>query len=425
MGWSRRWPRIVVVATLVLGALGAPGGRAACRRRTDHCRLRDFSYAGTTAPTADKPQSKLWFHDSRWWGVLFRPSPSGGNCYIHRLGSATQSWVSTGVVADTRSNVRVDALSKGAQLYVASSSPSADANLDRTIKLRRYSYDSGAKTYRLDPGFPVTIGQGGQTEGVVIDRDSRGVVWATFVVNGKVKVTHTNGSDATWVKPYPLPVGAAATVKPEPEGDVSAVVHYGGTKTGILWSNQAVADPATQPTHFYFAIHVDGANDQAWTLTTAASGIRVADDHVHLQALAPGDPAGSLVAAVKTSKIAGTDPLDQLLVLRAGTWTRYTVDTVADDHTRPIVQVDGTNRQVYVFTTSRCCTGGSIFYKRTSLDAIPFPPGKGTPFIKTRATSTSTTRPRRSSGSPAPRASSCWRETTRLTSTRTTTSRSE
>ena len=382
-GWARGWPRIVVAAALVLGALGnravLPGAEAA----TTTVGFRDFSYAGTTAPTADKPQSKLWFHDSRWWGVLFRPSPSGGNFYIHRLDSTAQSWVSTGVVVDTRSNVRVDALSKGAHLYVASSSPSANANLDRTIKLWRYSYDSAAKTYRIDAGFPVSIGDGGQTEGVVIDRDSKGVVWATFVVNGKVKVAHTNGSDATWVKPYPLPVGAAATVKPEPEGDVSAIVHYGGTKTGILWSNQAVVDPTTQPTHFYFASHLEGTNDQAWTLTIAASGIRVADDHVHLQALAPGDPAGSLVAAVKTSKITGTDPLNELLVLRAGTWTAYTFGTVADGHTRPIVQVDGTNRQVYVFATSRCCTGGSIYYKRASLDAISFPPGKGTPFIRT------------------------------------------
>ena len=342
---------------------------------------RDFSYAGTTAPTADKGQSKLWFHDSRWWGVLFRPTPSGGNFYIHRLDATTQSWVSTGVLVDPRSNVRPDALSHGSQLYVASSSPSPNAMLDRTIKFWRYSYDRVAKTYHVDPGFPATIGQG-QTEGVVIDRDSKGVVWATFVTNGKVKVTHTNGSDALWVKPYQLPVGTAATVKPEPEGDISAVVHYGGTKTGIMWSNQAVADPNTQPMHFYFAVHVDGASDQSWTLTTAASGIRVADDHIHLQALPPGDPAGSLLAAVKTSKTVSTDPLNELLVLRAGTWKPYTFGTVGDGHTRPIVQLDADNRQVYMFATSRCCTGGSILFKRTSLDAIAFPPGKGAPFIK-------------------------------------------
>src|SRR5439155_1380369 len=31
---------------------------------------KDHSYAGTTAPTAEKPQSKLWYDDGLWWGVL-------------------------------------------------------------------------------------------------------------------------------------------------------------------------------------------------------------------------------------------------------------------------------------------------------------------------------------------------------------------
>src|SRR5215218_5220794 len=37
--------------------------------------FRDFSYGtSASAPTADKPQSKLWFLDGRWWGVLFNAS---------------------------------------------------------------------------------------------------------------------------------------------------------------------------------------------------------------------------------------------------------------------------------------------------------------------------------------------------------------
>ncbi|HEU5103757.1 MAG TPA: hypothetical protein VFU22_32295, partial [Roseiflexaceae bacterium] len=27
----------------------------------------DFSHAGVGLPTADKPQSKLWYNDGRWW----------------------------------------------------------------------------------------------------------------------------------------------------------------------------------------------------------------------------------------------------------------------------------------------------------------------------------------------------------------------
>ncbi|MHB8114188.1 MAG: hypothetical protein ACYDHA_12110, partial [Bellilinea sp.] len=31
---------------------------------------KDFGYGTAVAPTADKPQSKLWYHDGFWWGVL-------------------------------------------------------------------------------------------------------------------------------------------------------------------------------------------------------------------------------------------------------------------------------------------------------------------------------------------------------------------
>src|SRR5947207_195318 len=76
--------------------------------------FRDRSYAGTTAPTAEKPQSKLWFHDGSWWGVLFRPSNAGGGKFtIQRLDLATQTWVDTGVAADRRESVHLDALSDG------------------------------------------------------------------------------------------------------------------------------------------------------------------------------------------------------------------------------------------------------------------------------------------------------------------------
>ena len=105
--------------------------------------FRDQSYAGTTAPTAEKPQSKLWFHDGSWWGMLFRPSKAGGGKFtIHRLDLATQTWVDTGVAADTREGVRLDALSDGNKLYVASSRGSANAALNRKVRVWGYTYDA-------------------------------------------------------------------------------------------------------------------------------------------------------------------------------------------------------------------------------------------------------------------------------------------
>ncbi len=55
---------------------------------------RDFSYTGASAPTGEKPQSKLWFNDGIWWGNLFNSASK--TYHIYRLDWATQTWSDTG-----------------------------------------------------------------------------------------------------------------------------------------------------------------------------------------------------------------------------------------------------------------------------------------------------------------------------------------
>ena len=74
---------------------------------------RDFAY-GTGAgsgwvdpdlsPTASKPQSKLWFAQGRWWGVL--NDPVSNDFRIHVLDTSTQPWSNTGVLVDARNGSR-------------------------------------------------------------------------------------------------------------------------------------------------------------------------------------------------------------------------------------------------------------------------------------------------------------------------------
>lgn len=46
--------------------------------------------------------------------------------------------------------------------------------------------------------------------------------------------------------------------------------------------------------------------------------------------------------------------------------------------------VDGEHRDLYVLATAPT-GGGSIFYKKTNLGNVAFPPGRGTPFIRSAA----------------------------------------
>src|SRR5947209_8434701 len=97
----------------------------------------DFSYhySGVTAPTGEKPQSKLWYNDGRWWGDMF--NVASHTYHIFWLNQATQQWVDTGTVLDTRPATKADCLWDDAsgKLYVASGGTGSDG------KLFRYSYN--------------------------------------------------------------------------------------------------------------------------------------------------------------------------------------------------------------------------------------------------------------------------------------------
>jgi hypothetical protein len=335
---------------------------------------RSFSGAGG-APTGSKPESKLWWNDGRWWASMW----NGTGFDIFKLDTATQTWSDTGTQLDPRSGTRADTLWDGTHLYVASHvfstcgcSTSASGFPSR---LYRYSYNSATKTYSLDSGFPVQINNT-QTETLVIDKDSTGTLWATWAQDSQVMVTHTvGGNDQTWVTPYVLPGTAALNLD-----DISTLVAFGGNKVGVFWSNQVTSS-------FYFAYHVDGQADSAWTIQTAASSPSYADDHINLKA----DANGRVYAAVKTSLGDGSNPdpnaaLIALLVRdpSTGAWSRSTVWQVSDGglngFTRPILEIDTSNQVLHIFGASSD-GGGAIYEKTSPMGSISFAAGNGTPFI--------------------------------------------
>lgn len=349
---------LLLVGLLALLAAGASAARA-------DVGFPSGSFSGASAPTGQKPQSKLWFHDGSWWASMFDPATTDHE--IYRLDNG--EWHSTGTLIDGRVAARVDALDAGDHLYIASAG-SNPATASHVARVMRYSYDSAARTYRLDSGFPVTIPTGGGMEAVVLDRDSTGRLWITYTRDSAVYVAHSTTADTAWTAPYVLPVAQASGLTPD---DISTVVAYTG-RIGVMWSNQSDQT-------MYFAYHANGDPDDVWTTTVAASGPEIADDHMNVKALA-NDPAGQVFAATKTSLNGASDPLILLNVLgNDGVWRRYTVARVADSVTRPLLLIDQTNRRLYVFLSSPCCSGGAIYYKETSLDDIAFPTGKGTAFM--------------------------------------------
>lgn len=334
-----------------------------------------LSFSGTSTPTGQKrAESILWWNDGSWWASMWDTVSS--DFEIFKLDTSTQQWSSTGVTLDARPNTHADVLWDGTKLYVASHKrPSADETLPVSgfpSYLYRFSYDGTSGTYIRDSGYPVPINDY-NTETLVIEKDSTGTLWATWMQDSKIYVNRTiGGDDRVWDAPFALPVDNATVTA----DDNSSLVAFGGNKIGAMWSNQAA-------NAMYFAIHRDGEPATSWESSRAVlQGPRMADDHINLKS----DAGGRVYAAIKTNQTISTSPLTMLLVRdrTTGDWQSHVLDRVSECPNRPTVLIDEEKSMLHVFTTGPAApdyacntTGGSIYEKTSPLNEISFESGYG------------------------------------------------
>jgi hypothetical protein len=314
----------------------------------------------TVSPTGTKPESKLWYAHGAWWAVMQQTS---GASTVWRLND--DAWTDTGTSVDPRVLGRADVLSEpDGSLTVASHSfvdaghnfPAPPRTGDGAALLYRYDFDGTG--YTLRAGYPATINLD-KSETLVIDRDSTGVLWATWTYGEQAWYAHTEIGDASWTPPQQVPGTGALD-----SDDISSLVHFGGA-IGIMVSDQL-------DTKVRFAVHPDGASDLTWSTEVVPTGA-TADDHINLKA----DDQGRVFAALKTSDDLPGDPLVLLAVRSAaGTWSTDVFGTVTDAHTRPIVLLDEQHREVHLLATD-AQVGGDIVEKVTSMDNPNFASGRG------------------------------------------------
>jgi hypothetical protein len=307
-----------------------------------------------------KNQSKLFFADGSWWGVLQEPTTREAR--IMRLDWETQRWHDTGVVVDDRPFARADVLFHDDSLYVASAGGSESPS--HAVRVAVFGYDQATDRWSIRPDYPITLTRSG-VESSVIERADDGTFWVTFIEAGNLFVTHSGRDPHDWVTPY-RPVVAGTEVGTDQVGMVAV-----SGEVLLLWSNQK--DEAV-----YASSHPDGAPDDEWSESIAVlRGLRIADDHVNIKAL----PDGRVFAAVKTSldTIPSFQPgWDQILLLARtdGKWASRQVGQIRDKHTRPIVVLDNTHAQALVFATAPFI-GGAIVMKAAPFSDLRFPVGRG------------------------------------------------
>ena len=362
-----------MAATLVL--MAGPGTLIPLNAQSTPVEIgyRDYNYGDDVVAsiTGEKPESKLWWNDGFWWASMWDTSKA--EYHIFRFNIQTQSWIDTGTPIDDRDDTKADALWDGTKLYIAShvfSESAGNASESNGARLYRYSYNVEGKTYSLDSGFPVIINTA-KSETLVLDKDTRGKLWITWVQSKDVMINCSVDGDQFWGDPFTLPVLGDDTSN----DDISSLIAFDG-KIGVFWSNQDEEEA-------YFAVHNDGAADNVWQPRETAIGAmsNIADDHLDLSTAC--DQSGNIYAALKTSRDNSGEP--GLLVLKRdsqGVWTNHVAGLVDDDLTRAKVMVDADNQVLYIVAKGKEDGRDTINMKSASLTDLVFPEGPGIKIIE-------------------------------------------
>jgi hypothetical protein len=241
--------------------------------------------------TGEKPQSKAWFAQGKWWcclgGKIFKKNGSG----FSQIQTVTTS---TSLLADAKWD--------GSHLMLLLAGMDASS-----AKFYKFTYNSSSDNYTPVSGFPVDLSLGGGAETITFDVDGSGQIFASFETGGKIKVIWTTSADHKSWNTTGTTIGSGTS-----SDDISATAAMSGGQIGVLWSNQS-------DRKFHFRMHLPGAPETQWTADEIANTGYSSDDHISLAVT----PDGRIYAAVKTSGGGSTHLLLERKV--SGTWNTYPV----------------------------------------------------------------------------------------------------
>lgn len=280
------------------------------------------------SPTADKPQSKIWFAQGGWWAWL----PVQGGSSIWRRGD-DGVWI--------RQTMLDEALrGTPGRADVWAEERRACAVLVDERRLAFACLEWRGDGYSL-ARRPVEIQMEGRLETATLARDGRGEWWIAYGLGRQMWVRTSRDG---WRRAVQVSATAAT------EDDICAIVAVGGG-VGVIWSDQA-ADTV------WFRWRRDGA-PQWGPIEAIDQGGKTADDHIRASVSADG----RLLVAMKNSVDRVGVPQ---LVLRerspAGKWSSrpYAPRTSDGEPTRPAVLLGGVPERTFLLHSRYTKTGSEL-----------------------------------------------------------------
>jgi hypothetical protein len=311
-------------------------------------------------PVGRATQSRLWAVDGIWYGIAVDPGTRESRISV--LSADGSRWTDTGVRVDERPGAMVDAVWDGTRLVTASAVPGRST--DNGLRVSRFGRDETGRFVR-DPNFPVPVTERG-VGAATIARDGSGRLWVAFVQDGAALVAHSLADDAIWSAPAAVP--GSGTVG---EDDLAAVVATGDGRLAIAWSD-------TPGSAVRVVVRSDETSPETWSPPEEAfAGLPLAARPISV-AGADGTVAIGIQTTAAPGEETGANDPDSLIAVRDpdGGWRTALTSRVGDRLGSPVVVLDAGTDAVYAFLTSPR-RAGRVYLKRSPLDRLDFPAGKG------------------------------------------------
>lgn len=225
-------------------------------------------------PTADKPQSKLWYAQGFWWACL--PAREGNQIWKR----SDAGWVRSDGAESPLYGIHGhgDVYAERDRVYIVLVSSQA-----LTVVVLRYDGRQGSY---VRAGCPTVwlVAASQKLETATITKDRTGRCWVAYNAGNSVWVRASRDVGATrWTVPIQIGCGT------HPD-DICTITRL-QCGVGVIWSNQNTDS-------IRFRIHCDRCSPYNWNREeTVAQGGKTADDHLH----AAVTEDGTLYVATKTS----------------------------------------------------------------------------------------------------------------------------
>lgn len=324
---------------------------------------QDFTAVIDIAPleiasnTGEKPQSKVWNYDDKWWTVLTDFQGTHIWKLVYNKAGDEYKWIKTLKISDSN-NAYADCKLNSNLVYVLlfdKSAPSASSNLISV------EYDANLGTYVLwaSNTIPLHLNfENNSVETATIDIDGQNKMWIAYEKDNKINVRWSISPYSQWSNEITLYNGVK-------DDDICSVIRL-NNKIGVLWSNQNTK-------RFGFKFHEDSNAPSVWSGDEVPGkeyaqeiGYGMSDDH--LNTVISND--GTLYCAVKTSyDTTGYTKIGLIIRDPKGNWSE--LYKVSENGTRPIVILNESTQNIKVLYTS-IESGGNIIYKESDVNEISF-----------------------------------------------------